>query len=90
MLKNSFSYAFYFRLSVICFFIFSFQIYSQQPSYTQFTANNGLPSNNVYYVIQDRSGYFWFSTDKGLSKFDGYNFVTYTTAAKTTKTTHSK
>lgn len=80
MLKNSFSYAFYFRLSVICFFIFSFQIYSQQPSYTQFTANNGLPSNNVYYVIQDRSGYFWFSTDKGLSRFDGYNFVTYTTA----------
>ena len=54
-------------------------LFSQQPSYLQFTLNNGLPSNNVYYVIQDKAGYFWFATDKGLARFNGYNFNIYTT-----------
>lgn len=52
---------------------------AQQPSYIQFSVNNGLPSNNVYYSIQDRNGYFWFATDKGVAKFNGYNFKVYTT-----------
>lgn len=52
---------------------------AQQPSYIQFSVNNGLPSNNVYYSIQDRKGYFWFATDKGVAKFNGYNFKIYTT-----------
>ncbi len=52
---------------------------AQQPSYIQFSVNNGLPSNNVYYSIQDHNGYFWFATDKGVAKFNGYNFKVYTT-----------
>lgn len=51
----------------------------QQPSYIQFSVNNGLPSNNVYYSIQDHKGYFWFATDKGVARFNGYNFKVYTT-----------
>ncbi len=59
--------------------IFSSITFSQQPTYIQFTQNSGLPSNTVYYVIQDKAGYFWFATDKGLARFNGYDFSVYTT-----------
>lgn len=52
---------------------------AQQPSYIHFNVNNGLPSNNVYYASQDKSGYFWFATDKGVVRFNGYSFNNYTT-----------
>ncbi len=52
---------------------------AQQPSYIHFNVNNSLPSNNVYYASQDKSGYFWFATDKGVVRFNGYNFNNYTT-----------
>lgn len=52
-------------------------INAQQPSYVQFTINEGLPSNTVYYAIQDQDGYIWFGTDKGISRYNGRNFVTF-------------
>lgn len=36
--------------------------------------SNGLPSNNVYYTIQDRLGYLWIGTQNGLLRYNGYNF----------------
>ena len=45
-----------------------------------FTADNGLPSNIVYSVYADKKGYTWFSTDKGIAKFNGIRYVYYTTA----------
>lgn len=41
---------------------------------------DGLPSNQVYKVIQDDIGYLWFLTDKGVSRYDGYEFENFTTA----------
>ena len=35
------------------------------------TVNEGLPSNEVYYIIQDRHKYLWFCTDNGIVKYDG-------------------
>lgn len=42
-------------------------------------ANNlsNLPSNECYNIIQDKKGYIWFSTDRGLCKFDGKELKTY-------------
>ncbi|MCB0691276.1 MAG: hypothetical protein KDC16_06510, partial [Saprospiraceae bacterium] len=42
-----------------------------------YTTDDGLPSSEVYDVLQDRDGYMWFSTDNGLSRFDGYEFKNY-------------
>ncbi len=47
---------------------------SPPPGYRQFTADDGLPSSEVYEVIQDRQGYLWFATDNGVSRFNGYGF----------------
>lgn len=54
--------------------------YAQQPVFRNYTANDGLPSSEIYSVIQDKKGYMWFGTDRGLVKFDGYTFRTFTTA----------
>lgn len=37
----------------------------------------GLPSSEVHDVLQDTKGYMWFATDRGLARFDGYNFRTF-------------
>src|SRR6516165_9827897 len=38
----------------------------------------GLSSNSVTSILQDKEGYIWIGTeDGGLNKYDGYNFTTY-------------
>lgn len=50
-----------------------------QPVYTNYDAYHGLPSSEVYCGLQDKEGYLWFATDRGVSKFNGYEFKTFTT-----------
>ena len=38
------------------------------------TEKDGLPHAIVYRVLQDKEGYIWFSTDNGLSRYDGSLF----------------
>jgi signal transduction histidine kinase/ligand-binding sensor domain-containing protein/DNA-binding response OmpR family regulator len=45
---------------------------------------NGLSSNTVTAVLQDRNGLVWFGTSDGLNKFDGTNFTVYTHSDKDT------
>jgi ligand-binding sensor domain-containing protein len=45
-----------------------------QYGWRNYTTNDGLPSPEVYTVIQDSKGYLWFGTDNGVSRFDGYSF----------------
>ncbi|MFD0862736.1 histidine kinase [Sungkyunkwania multivorans] len=52
-------------------------VQAQIPGLTQFTIDNGLPSNTVYDVIQDEQGFIWLATDNGVSKFDGKSFSNY-------------
>lgn len=44
-----------------------------------FTTDNGLPSNHIYEIIEDKNGFLWVATDNGISRFDGKRFVNYTT-----------
>jgi ligand-binding sensor domain-containing protein len=71
----------FFRGIIIFLLLFldSHIIKAQQPVYRHFTVNDGLPSSEVYSVIQDSSGYIWAATDRGICRFDGYHFTTYTT-----------
>jgi hypothetical protein len=45
--------------------------------FTHFQTEDGLPSREVYCIAQDSMGYFWFGTDNGISRFDGYEFKNY-------------
>ena len=39
------------------------------------TAQNGLPGEAVYQILQTRDGYLWLRTSAGLVRFDGLRFV---------------
>lgn len=47
---------------------------AQDRAVINFSASNGLPSEEVYQVFQDRKGFLWFATDNGVVKYDGGNF----------------
>ena len=38
---------------------------------------DGLSSNSVLSILQDRKGFMWFGTQDGLNKYDGYEFKVY-------------
>ena len=39
-------------------------------TYTQYTTDNGLGSNNVYSILEDPSGNIWVGTENGLARVD--------------------
>jgi len=53
-------------------------VLANNPIYQKYDVDDGLPSSQVYEVIQDDAGVIWIATDKGLSKFDGNKFENYT------------
>ena len=44
---------------------------------TSWTMKDGLPSDVIWTIAQDHSGYLWLGTNGGLVRFDGVQFVTY-------------
>jgi len=58
-------------LFVICFYT---QALAQHPYYQAFNNENGLPSNEVYQIVQDQKGYIWIGCDAGLYRYDGIRF----------------
>jgi hypothetical protein len=41
----------------------------------QWTADDGLPQNSVYGIVQTKDGYLWLATLDGLARFDGVRFT---------------
>lgn len=46
---------------------------------SHYTMEHGLPSNVVYDIWQDKKGFIWLATDKGVARYNGIKFETYTT-----------
>lgn len=44
------------------------------PTPRQLTVFDGLPSNTVNRMAEDRQGYLWIATNDGLARFDGRNY----------------
>lgn len=42
-----------------------------------FSVEDGLASRDVYCAAQDAQGFMWFATSKGLQRYDGYTFTSY-------------
>ncbi len=56
---------------LLCFLIFPLK---SQNLFPPLQVENGLASNSIYAILEDRSGFMWFGTGAGLSRFDGYDF----------------
>ena len=75
-------------LSLVYFIVticFTSVLYSQnEPQfaegiyYEHYGIEEGLPSNETYFTHQDKDGNMWFTTDRGVVKYDGYDFEVYT------------
>ena len=46
----------------------------ETPRLRQMTVADGLPSNAVHALAEDRSGYLWIGTGDGLARYDGVGF----------------
>lgn len=46
-----------------------------QYGHDTWTAQNGLPGEAVYQILQTRDGYLWLRTSAGVVRFDGVRFV---------------
>src|SRR5687768_15385996 len=49
----------------------------ETPRPRQLTVADGLPSNRINGIAEDRSGYLWIATSDGLSRHDGVGFRTW-------------
>ena len=47
------------------------------------TADNGLSRNMVDYIYRDSRGFMWICTNKGLDRYDGYEFVHFDSRSQT-------
>lgn len=72
------------RTRLIAFFIpvccCLFQFICKGQVLKQFTVRDKLPSNTVYHTYCDSKGYMWFCTDKGVARFDGWQFTRFSGA----------
>jgi len=60
-----------------CFF-YSQRGQAQQYSYQHYGIEDGLAGSIAHGICQDRDGFLWFTTETGLSRFDGTHFKTFT------------
>ncbi|WP_458252954.1 EAL domain-containing protein [Paraglaciecola sp.] len=51
--------------------------HAQSFSFDNLTKADGLPQNTVIDIVEDKRGFMWFATANGLTRFDGYEFVSY-------------
>ena len=64
----------------ILFQIICFSAYNQENYLTaKYRVTNGLLSNDNYRIYQDLNGYMWILSEKGLTKFNGFDFKYFTT-----------
>ena len=45
--------------------------------FEHYTVEDGLASNNIRDITQDGLGNIWVATQHGVTKYDGYDFITY-------------
>lgn len=67
-------------LSVVT--LLSSQFYAQsnnlnEQAFEKMSVKEGLPSSEVFHVVEDQLGYLWFATDNGLSKYNGVRHFIY-------------
>ena len=71
-------------ITLIANFAFQTLLFSQltepQPKFNSYTVEDGLPSSETYFIHQDKKGFIWICTDRGVVQFDGYKFKLFTKA----------
>ena len=67
---------------VLCILLFlNFLSFAQKRTFEhiKYGTREGIPSTETYEILQDKRGNIWFSTDAGVSRFNGYEFENFNT-----------
>lgn len=54
-----------------------YNLQSQRPIMQLYNTDNGLPQNSVKDIIKDKYGFIWLTTENGIVRYDGVNFLVY-------------
>ena len=65
--------------------IFPFAILAQNPPFFFYNVESGAPSNEMYWVHQDKVGYIWVGCDAGIYRFNGIRFEQFTSSELTAR-----
>ncbi len=58
----------------ICLLVLHWPGFAQTYIFEHLSMQNGLSSNRVRAVLQDKEGFYWIATSDGLNRFDGTSF----------------
>ncbi len=50
---------------------------AQQPYALHLNNQNGLPSNSIFDIHQDKMGFVWLATSQGLLRYDGFQYKSF-------------
>lgn len=84
-MKNMVSFRSYYKYCALFTFLILFSAASyasdidliSRLQFKQITTYDGLPTNEVQKIFQDREGFIWMATRYGLCKYDGYQVTVY-------------
>lgn len=60
------------------FFMTPLSSYGQKLPVRNYSSETGLPQAQIFSVTQDAKGFIWFISSSGLTRYDGFEFRTYT------------
>lgn len=72
MVPNRLFYTAFLLLACTCL-----QAQDKRYVFTHFTSRQGLASEHVYSILQDKQGFMWFATANGLQRYDGRKIISY-------------
>src|SRR5687767_4577324 len=67
--------AIFFLISQLCLG----QVQPLYYNHVKFESKDGLPNSYISAMAQDKDGFMWFSTPGGLARYDGREFLNFTT-----------
>jgi ligand-binding sensor domain-containing protein/signal transduction histidine kinase/CheY-like chemotaxis protein len=50
---------------------------STRPGFKHISKDQGLTANKILCIKQDKTGFMWFGTEDGLTRFDGTNYIAF-------------
>ncbi len=66
------------RITISILFLYIFlTVFSANSRMRHIGMENGLTSNTVRNIMQDKYGYMWFGSDNGLCRYDGINVMVF-------------
>ena len=52
-----------------------YAVSAEQYWFNHYLSTDGLPSNTIYSVVQDKYNFIWIATRDGICRFDGHSFI---------------